>query len=102
VSGPLDLSLVEAGEYELVCHSWDELVAMVPVFDREGRRSGEQPQYRRHVKGDLVTLNVEEARRLVRAGAVLSPEEAELARLRRAEREAALRVLAAGDGEEQR
>jgi 2-keto-3-deoxy-6-phosphogluconate aldolase len=96
VSGPLDLSLVEAGEYELVVQSWDELVRMTPVLDEQGFKVREVPEFRRHVKGDLVTLDVAEARRLLSAGAVLRPEDARRVRERAAERERARQVLADG------
>lgn len=55
-----DLSQVKAGEYELVAHSWDQPTS----------KPGEPYDFIAHRKGAKVTLNIEEARRLVSAGAV--------------------------------
>lgn len=55
-----DLSKVTAGEYELIVLSWDEVKS----------KPGQPFDYVTHRKGDKVNLNVEQARRLVSAGAV--------------------------------
>ncbi len=62
-----DVSELKAGKYELVAESWDETVS----------KPGEPYDYKRHRKGDVVQLNVEDARRLVAAGAVVKPGERE-------------------------
>jgi hypothetical protein len=62
-----DVSDVKAGKYELVATSWDEPTS----------KPGDPFSYKRHRRGDIVTLNDEEARRLVRAGAVVKPGERE-------------------------
>lgn len=58
---------VKGGKYELIVLSWDELVS----------KPGDPVEFKRHTKGDIVTLNVEDANRLVRAGAVVKPGERE-------------------------
>lgn len=55
----------KAGEYELYALSWDETVS----------KSGEPYDFVRHTAGDTVTLDAEQARRLVPAGAVGRPGE---------------------------
>lgn len=55
-----DLSKVAAGEYELIALSWDEVKS----------KPGQPFDYVTHRKGDKVNLNIEQARRLVSAGAV--------------------------------
>lgn len=62
---------IKAGKYELVALSWDETTS----------KPGEPFAYKRHVQGDVVTLDVEQARRLVTAGAVVKPGEREKARI---------------------
>ena len=57
----------KAGEYELVAVQWDEPTS----------KPGEPFTFIRHRRGDTVTLNEEEASRLVRAGAVVKPGERE-------------------------
>ena len=59
----VDLSSIKAGEYELVALRWDEITS----------KPGEPFDFVRHRKGDKVTLDVEQARRLVVAGAVVKP-----------------------------
>jgi hypothetical protein len=56
----LDINQVQAGEYELIADLWDERTSEL-----------DKPfEFVRHVRGDKVTLNQEDARRLVAAGAV--------------------------------
>jgi hypothetical protein len=62
---------IKAGKYELVALSWDEPTS----------KPGEPFAYKRHVRGDVITLDVEQARRLVLAGAVVKPGEREKARI---------------------
>lgn len=59
---------IKAGEYELVAELWDEPKSKPgdPYFD-----------FVRHRKGDKVKLDVETARRLVTAGAVVKPGDRE-------------------------
>lgn len=57
------MSDVKAGKYEVAALFWEEPTSKV----------GEPYDYVRHNRGDIVTLNVEEARRLVQAGAVVEP-----------------------------
>ncbi len=79
------MSNVKAGKYELVALFWEEPISKV----------GEPYDYVRHNRGDIVTLNVEEARRLVQAGAVVEPGSRERAQAEalRAQYEAALAQL---------
>lgn len=51
---------IEAGEYVLTSLRWDEVIS----------KPGEPFNFRRHRRGDVVELNVEDARRLVLGGAV--------------------------------
>lgn len=53
----------KAGRYELVAKLWEEPTS----------KPGEPYTYKRHVEGDLVDLDDEQARRLVAAGAVIEP-----------------------------
>lgn len=62
---------VKAGRYELVASLWEEPIS----------KPGDPYQSKRHVKGDMVNLNVEEARRLLAAGAVVKPGELQRARV---------------------
>jgi len=79
------MSGVKAGKYELVALFWEEPTSKL----------GEPYDYVRHNRGDIVTLNVEEARRLVQAGAVVEPGSRERAQAEalRAQHEAALAQL---------
>lgn len=54
-----DINEIKAGEYELLADSWDETTSKL----------GEPYTFKRHYKGEVVTLNEEDARRLVIAGA---------------------------------
>lgn len=56
----VDLSKVTAGKYELIVPRWDQITS----------KPGEPLDFVRHRRGDVVDLNVEDARRLMRAGAV--------------------------------
>jgi hypothetical protein len=78
----IDPSTIEAGKYELLAVRWDELTS----------KPGEALTFVRHKKGDIVDLNVEEARRLFLAGAVGKPGE-----LQRQEYERAKAQLAAAE-----
>lgn len=62
---------IKAGEYELVALQWDQQTS----------KPGEPFDFVRHRAGDRVTLDVEEAHRLVRAGAVAKPGERERQRV---------------------
>lgn len=64
---PVNPHDIKAGKYELVALSWDETTS----------KPGEPYAFRRHVQGDVVSLDVEQARRLVTAGAVVKPGERE-------------------------
>lgn len=57
------LNDVKAGKYQLVAVSWDEIKS----------KPGEPLDFTRHHRGDVVDLNVEDAKRLVAAGAVVKP-----------------------------
>ncbi len=81
---------VKAGTYELVADLWDEPLS----------KPGEPFDFKRHRTGDKVTLDVEEARRLVTAGAVVKPGEREKAALAAAQ--AALQAALAAIPEEYR
>lgn len=69
-----DLSQVKAGKYELVALRWDEPKS----------KPGEPFDFVRHHQGDVLDLNVENARRLVAAGAVVTPGEKQRAEEERA------------------
>ncbi|MGB6179877.1 MAG: hypothetical protein WBF79_01395 [Rhodococcus sp. (in: high G+C Gram-positive bacteria)] len=58
-----DVNDVAAGVYELVAVQWDEITS----------KPGEPFDYKRHRRGDRVTLDVEEAKRLWLAGAIVEP-----------------------------
>lgn len=62
-----DTDDIKAGEYELVAVLWDQPLS----------KPNEPFDFKRHRAGDKVTLNVEEARRLVTAGVVVKPGERE-------------------------
>lgn len=58
-----DVNDVTAGVYELVAVQWDEITS----------KPGEPFDYKRHRRGDRVTLDVAEAKRLWLAGAIVEP-----------------------------
>lgn len=60
---------IKTGRYELVAELWDEPKS----------KPGEPFDFVRHRRGDLVDLDVETARRLVTAGAAVTPGERERA-----------------------
>jgi hypothetical protein len=66
-----DVNEIKAGEYELVADHWDQTVS----------KPGEPWDFVRHYKGETVTLTVQDARRLVSAGAVAEKGARERARL---------------------
>lgn len=76
---------ITAGRYEVVCEQWDEILS----------KPNEPLDFVRHVKGDLVDLDVAEARRLLKAGAVVEPgaRERAAAQAARMQYEAALAAL---------
>lgn len=82
---PFDRELVTAGTYELAADSWDEIVDPGELNPYTGQYS-RVPEYHRHLKGDLVSLDVHEARRLLRCGSVIVPGVAEQAEFEAAER----------------
>ncbi len=82
---PFDRELVTAGTYELAADSWDEIVDPGELNPHTGQYS-RVPEYRRHLKGDLVSLDVHEARRLLRCGSVVVPGVGEQAEFEAAER----------------
>lgn len=84
VAGALTREQIEPGIYELVAHSWDELIDHGAYDPATGKRNL-PVTYKRHVTGDLVKLDVHEARRLYLAGAVVLPGEREQAALAAAE-----------------
>lgn len=61
----VDLNKVKAGSYRLLSKFWDEIKS----------KPGEPFDFTRHRRGDTVELDVEQARRLVKAGAVMSEED---------------------------
>ncbi|GAB2907023.1 hypothetical protein GCM10027047_01620 [Rhodococcus aerolatus] len=71
--------------YELVAQRWDEIIS----------KHGEPLNFVRHVRGDLVDLTEVEAKRLLKAGAVVEPgsRERAAAEAARAQYEAALAAL---------
>ena len=75
---------IKAGQYELVSEVWDEPKSKL----------GEPYDFTRHVKGDIVTLNVEEARRLYTSGAVVRKGEREKAAAQFALQQAQLALAA--------
>ena len=81
----MDLDQVQAGEYELVALQWDQPTS----------KPGQPFTYVRHRQGALVTLDVEEARRLFAGGAVVKKGERQriAAEAARAVYEAALAQL---------
>lgn len=75
---------VKAGTYELVALMWDEPLS----------KPGEPFDFIRHRRGDKVKLNVEEARRLLTAGAVVRPGDREKAQVAAAKAALAAAVAA--------
>ena len=59
-----DVQDIKAGDYELVADHWDELTS---------EPDAKFATYERHVKGDIVTLSEEDAKRLVGSGAAIEP-----------------------------
>lgn len=57
----MDLNEITAGTYLLVARSWEEYLS----------KPGQPFDFRRHKRGAILDLNVEDARRLVSAGAVI-------------------------------
>lgn len=76
---------LEAGDYELVSE----------IFDQPTNEDGKAFTFKRYRKGDTVTLDLAEAQRLYKAGAVVLPGEREVAAaaFARAQYEAALAAL---------
>lgn len=62
-----DLNDVKAGKYQLVTLSWDRITS----------KPTEPLDFTRYHRGDVVDLSVEDAKRLVAAGAVVKPGELE-------------------------
>lgn len=69
-----DVNDIKAGDYELVADHWDETTS-----EPDARIW----TYVRHYKGETVTLNEEDAKRLVLSGAVVEPGSRELAAAQR-------------------
>ncbi len=65
----MDVNSITAGDYELVAELYDQPAA--------GLKPSDPFDFTRYKKGDVVTLSVTEAKRLVTAGAVVKPGEAE-------------------------
>jgi hypothetical protein len=63
----VDINQIKGGQYQLIAERWDETTS----------KPGEPFTFRRHRKGDKVTLSEADARRLVMAGAVVKPGEME-------------------------
>lgn len=63
----MEIDQVQAGEYELVAEQFDQPLS----------KPGEPFNFKRYVRGDKVTLDVAEARRLYAGGAVVLPGERE-------------------------
>lgn len=85
MTAPVPIDQIKAGQYELVALQWDEQIS----------EPGEPFDFVRHVAGDIVTLNVEDARRLYAGGAVLpkGARQKAAAELARVQYEAALAAL---------
>ncbi len=83
----MDPNEITAGEYELVALQWDQPLS----------KPGEPFNFKRHRQGDKVTLDAEEARRLVLGGAVVKAGERERQAAEQARRayEATLALLPA-------
>lgn len=73
----MDLNDVKAGKYQLVAVRWDQITS----------KPGEPLDYVRYRRGDTVELNAEDAKRLVKAGAVVKPGQLEKDALERARAE---------------
>lgn len=70
----MDINKIKAGKYQLVVQRWD----------RQTSKPGEPFTFDRFSRGDEVTLSEEEARRLVPAGAAVTPGSLEKAQAERA------------------
>lgn len=86
----IDRNDIKGGSYELIADQWDQVTS----------KPGEPLDYTRYYQGDIITLNVEDARRLVLAGAVVAPGSREQAAAERAQ--AALQQALAQLSPEQR
>jgi hypothetical protein len=62
-----ELNEIKAGKYQLVARSWDHITS----------KPNEPLDFTRYRRGDVVDLNVEDAKRLVAAGAVVKPGQLE-------------------------
>lgn len=80
----MNLNDVKAGKYQLVAVRWDEIKS----------KPGEPLVFKRHRKGDIVELDEATAKRLVKAGAVVTPGQLEK---NKAEQARALAERAAAD-----
>jgi len=69
VTTPVDVNSIQAGDYELVAELYDQ--------PAPGLKPSDPFDFTRYKKGDVVNLSVTEAKRLVTAGAVVKPGEAE-------------------------
>lgn len=58
-----DVNEVKSGKYQLVAKSWEQIHS----------KPGEPLDFTRYKRGDVVDLNVEDAKRLFAAGAVVKP-----------------------------
>jgi hypothetical protein len=65
--GVSEINEVKAGKYQLVALSWDHITS----------KPTEPLDFTRYHRGDVVDLNVEDAKRLVAAGAVVKPGQLE-------------------------
>jgi hypothetical protein len=72
-----DLNEIKAGRYQLVAQSWEHITS----------KPTEPLDFTRYVRGDIVELNVEDAKRLFAAGAVVVPGQLEKAAVERARAE---------------
>lgn len=72
-----ELNEIKAGKYQLVAQSWEHITS----------KPGEPLDFTRYRKGDVVDLNVEDAKRLVAAGAVVKPGQLEKAAVEKARQE---------------
>lgn len=72
-----DLNEIKAGKYQLVAKSWEHITS----------KPSEPLDFTRYRRGDVVDLNVEDAKRLFAAGAVVKPGQLEKAAVERARAE---------------
>ena len=56
--------------YELIAHQWDQPDGEDTVWSAAEERHIKRPRYARRRKGDIVTLNLDDTRRLYKCGAV--------------------------------